>query len=283
MITDRFWISWWIGLALFLAGIVLVGAIPGDQSLQGDVLATLWIVSLGVGIATTPRRIWISPMTYWAVALALSFVVARVEPTDLTVAVSLTILFFGLPVALGVLWIMLPSIRSRGAGGSIETHRQVRSIVESSGMQEPHGTPSRRRPDQNSVGAKRGMTVVTAMTLIMSSIAFAAVASIVAWTSGEQAKQQAKVANTNPDSYGPACDAYLSTVTTIEDAMLENFPIECQMELAQSNSRTIALRQTAENTSNRAKIAWAAAGVAVALAALVWFIYHRENTSRRRV
>jgi len=94
-----FWIWWGIGGGTFVLGIMIVGAIPGDQLLLSDVLTATWPVCLFVGIYRSQARFWQSPLAVWAFAAMASVVIARWFLSTSTVTVFLLVWTLGFIVA----------------------------------------------------------------------------------------------------------------------------------------------------------------------------------------
>ena len=94
-----FWIWWGIGGGTFVLGIMIVGAIPGNQVLLSDVLTATWPVCLFVGIYRSQARFWKSPLAVWAFAAMASVVIARWFLSTTTVNVFLLVWTLGFIVA----------------------------------------------------------------------------------------------------------------------------------------------------------------------------------------
>jgi len=91
-----------VGGGSFLLGIMLVGAIPGDQVILSDVLTATWAICTVVGIRSSHAAFWRSPLAVWAVVAMTSTSIARWFLSDATVIIFLLIWTIGLLVA--VIW-----------------------------------------------------------------------------------------------------------------------------------------------------------------------------------
>lgn len=83
----------------------LVGAISGDQSGLGNVLALTWPIFAGIGIWKSTQSIWRSPLVYWGLALTAVTVLGRWFPTEGVAALFVITFALGGSISL-ILWLI---------------------------------------------------------------------------------------------------------------------------------------------------------------------------------
>jgi len=278
-----FWAWWTLGGGSFLLGIMLVGAIPGDQVFLSNVLTATWPICTVVGIRSSHTAFWRSPLAVWAVVAMASVSIARWFLSDTTVRIFLLIWTIGLLAA--VIWWFRVSrsdtYLSPGTGDDTFTTAEVAPASADDNTEEDavrvtiHGVepvPNQPRRRVMSVDQVKGLLVILPI-MALGALIFGFVSN------SEANATRAERADISY-AYGPACTSYFESIETYEEAFAADYPPDCLYEIQLEGIEASNLDREASQQSNRAAISFVVAAVAAIGTAWAWWSLRPRRQER---